>query len=108
SEILNDSIASTGFTVLRAKNDLSDFIYYFTLSKQFTYSLTNLAVGTSFPAVNDADVHSQKMVIPPSRELGKYKDILHLAENSYREAKSRLQKIRKLKSSYLNILLRGQ
>ncbi|MBD2813230.1 restriction endonuclease subunit S [Xenorhabdus sp. Flor] len=105
---LKESIASTGFTVLRINKGLSKLVYYFTLSKQFTHSLTNLAVGTSFPAVTDADVLAQKIVIPPEKLLKKHVEALITAEKSYREAKSRFLKMSHLKSNYLNVLLRGQ
>lgn len=105
---LKESIASTGFTVLRANKGLSKLVYYFTLSKQFTHSLTNLAVGTSFPAVTDADILAQKIVVPPENLLKKQVEALISAEMGYREAKSRFLKVSQLKSNYLNVLLRGQ
>ncbi len=105
---LKESIASTGFTVLRVNKGLSKLVYYFTLSKQFTHSLTNLAVGTSFPAVTDADVLAQKIVVPPEKLLKKQVEALISAEMGYREAKTRFLKVSQLKSNYLNVLLRGQ
>lgn len=105
---LKESIASTGFTVLRANKGLSKLVYYFTLSKQFTHSLTNLAVGTSFPAVTDADILAQKIVVPPENMFKKQVEALISAEMGYREAKSRFLKVSQLKSNYLNVLLRGQ
>lgn len=105
---LKESIASTGFSVLRVNKGLSQLVYYFTLSKQFTHSLTNLAVGTSFPAVTDADVLAQKIVVPPEKQLKKQVEALISAEINYQEAKTRFLKVSQLKSNYLNVLLRGQ
>lgn len=108
SESLKNSIVSTGFSVLRIEKNFSQLVYYFTLSKQFSHSLTHLAVGTSFPAVTDGDVLSQKIVIPRENELKKYIDALFLAEHNYRNTKLTFLKISQLKSNYLNVLFRGQ
>ncbi|WP_405128432.1 hypothetical protein [Pseudoalteromonas sp. PB2-1] len=58
-------VASTGFSVLTPKESkYGKWIFYATLSKQFTHSLTNLATGTSYPAVSDGDVLAQQIDIP--------------------------------------------
>ncbi len=60
-----DIVASTGFSVLTPKDaKLSRWIYYSTLTKQFVHSLTNLMVGTSFPAVSDEDILVQFVDVP--------------------------------------------
>ena len=51
-----NTIASTGFAVLRAKKNAdSRYIYYSVTNKSFTGYLTNNAKGTSYPAV-DTDI----------------------------------------------------
>lgn len=67
---LSGSIVSTGFSVLTPKTiDCGRWIYFLTLSKQTTYSLTNLAVGTSYPAVSEGDILSQYIDVPSDVEM---------------------------------------
>ncbi|MCL6417033.1 restriction endonuclease subunit S [Aestuariirhabdus sp. Z084] len=105
SDELKGKIASTGFSIIATDKEYSDFAYFFTLSKQFSHSLTNLAVGTSFPAVTDADVLSQRIVLPPKNELKKQVETLKKLESNYRQCHSRLRSVINLKSNYLNTLL---
>ena len=53
----DNTVASTGFAVLRAKdNVVPRFIYYAVTDRRFTGYLTNNAKGTSYPAVDTATV----------------------------------------------------
>ena len=53
----SNTIASTGFAVLRAKNNADPrFIYYAVTDSQFTGYLTNNTKGTSYPAVDSDTV----------------------------------------------------
>lgn len=68
-EIYDDQIASTGFSVLRAKEFVdSKFLYYYCLTQEFLDPLNNLQRGTSYPAVRDGDVRSQPFPLPPLDE----------------------------------------
>jgi type I restriction enzyme S subunit len=63
----NNQIASTGFCVIRPKNNLlnSNFIFYLTLSNKFLEPLNALQVGSSYPAVRNGDVLKQPIPLPP-------------------------------------------
>ena len=64
-EIFNNQIASSGFTVLRANEQTSfKYIFYNTISDIFLNPLNELQTGSSYPAVRDSDVFSQKISIP--------------------------------------------
>lgn len=53
----DNTVASTGFAVLRAKdNVVPRFIYYAVTDRRFTGYLTNNTKGTSYPAVDTATV----------------------------------------------------
>ena len=53
----DNTVASTGFAVLRAKdNVVPRFIYYAVIDRRFTGYLTNNTKGTSYPAVDTATV----------------------------------------------------
>ncbi len=66
-EEYNDEIASSGFTVLRAKKDIlnSEYLFFRSLSTVFLNSLNKLQRGTSYPAVRDKDVFAQIIPLPP-------------------------------------------
>ncbi|WP_180001278.1 restriction endonuclease subunit S [Acinetobacter sp. YH12255] len=103
---LENSICSTGFCVLSAKEEyLAKYIFYFTLSKQFSYSLSNLATGTSFPAVNESDVLSQKIVLYPESKTKKIIKILDKQYEIMRMNESNLKKILDIKKSIIERFL---
>ena len=62
-------VASTGFCVLNPANGVDyRFIFYFVLNDEFVSKLNPLQRGTSYPAVRDGDVFSQKVLLPPLAE----------------------------------------
>jgi len=67
-EIYNDQICSSGFTVVRAKENVSHpkYLYYYTLYEGFIQPLNKLQTGTSYPAIRDEDVFTQKINVPIS------------------------------------------
>ena len=70
TEIFNDQIASSGFTVIRANKEIAipKLLYYLTLSQVFLRPLNELQTGTSYPAVRDTDVFTQPSPLPPLPE----------------------------------------
>jgi len=61
----NTVVGSTGYCVLRCKNDLSyKYLFYFCQSKNFIDRLSNLAKGSSYPAVTNGDVLTGKIPLP--------------------------------------------
>jgi type I restriction enzyme S subunit len=68
-EKYNNQVASTGFSVLRANEKIiPQYLFYFTLSKNFIEKLGLHQRGTSYPAVRDRDVKSQHIPLPPIKE----------------------------------------
>lgn len=63
----DNQICSSGFTVLRGKNDLvvSNYIFYYSLSLGFLNPLSALQTGSSYPAVRDSDVFAQTFPLAP-------------------------------------------
>lgn len=103
----SNCISSTGFSVLECELKLARFIYFFTLSKQFSHSLTNLAIGTSFPAVTNGDILAQKIVLPPDEKVEEICEMLSHQELVFNEAKERAFCLQQLKKAYLNNLLQA-
>ena len=66
---LDGAVASTGFCVLRPANGIDlRFMFHLVLDDAFTSNLNPLQRGTSYPAVRDRDVLSQKVLLPPLAE----------------------------------------
>lgn len=62
-------VASTGFSILRpSKGIYNKFIFYYTITQDFLNPLTELQRGSSYPAVRDDDVRTQKIPIAPYNE----------------------------------------
>ena len=68
-EIFDGQIASTGFSVLRAKTvTTGKYLFYYSLTDDFINRLSNIQRGTSYPAVRDSDVREQPIPLPPLPE----------------------------------------
>ncbi len=67
-EIYHNQICSSGFTVIRAdQNKIKPkFLFFYSTYQGFINSLNKLQTGTSYPAVRDEDVFSQKINYPIS------------------------------------------
>jgi type I restriction enzyme S subunit len=60
-------ICSTGFVVLRPRNDVkSDWVFFYLLTSEFMNRMEELQKGASYPAVTDSDVKGSKINIPLS------------------------------------------
>lgn len=59
---LNNEVASTGYVVLRAGDELrTKYLFYYLLSSIFMEKMSELQRGASYPAVTDNDVKNQKI-----------------------------------------------
>lgn len=98
--IYNDEVASSGFTVIRGKRDLLNpkFIFFITTSQFFLEPLNKLQRGTSYPAVRDKDVFSQKIPLPTLEEQ----------HQIVREIESRLSVCDKVEESLTESLEKAQ
>ena len=109
--LINDTrkrnhIASTGFCVLTPKNGVNgEWLFFATLSKAFTHSLTNLMVGTGFPAVSDDDILVQKIDCPPDEDLIEYLVPLRQAHGTSSQLIDKYNKIKTLQKRILATFL---
>ncbi|MBK6746371.1 restriction endonuclease subunit S [Ottowia sp.] len=97
-EALDDQIASTGFCVLRAKEEvvLPKYLFYFVRSRRFIDELTKLVSGALYPAVTDRQVLEQRIPVVPLEEQRRIVDLLARAEGIMslrREAQTKAQAI---------------
>jgi type I restriction enzyme S subunit len=67
-EELSGNLCSTGYTVLRPKENVSsDWIYFYLLTTKFMDRMEFLQRGASYPAVSDIDVKGSKISVPISK-----------------------------------------
>lgn len=67
-EILDNQICSTGFCVLRSKQNYGfGYLYALTRIKWFTQVLNMKARGASYPAVTDKDIYNVEILFPKDK-----------------------------------------
>ncbi len=79
---LDGEIASTGFCVLRANENLIDprWIYYRCLTPDFVECMVSQMRGASYPAVSDRVVKKARTPLPPRREQRRIVELLEHAD----------------------------
>lgn len=79
---LNGSIASTGFTVLRAsERDLDHrYLFHWVQAPAFVKKMVSMATGASYPAISDRIVKSSVIPCPALVEQRRIADILDKAD----------------------------
>jgi type I restriction enzyme S subunit len=103
-----NTIASTGFAVLRSKNVPSSYLYSFTTTESFTSYLVNHATGSAYPAVN-ADIFQKANVLLPPIKLLEDFDELSLATMRQSEAlKKKNKNLKQQRDMLLPKLISGQ
>ncbi len=67
---LNNQVCSTGFCVLRAKQEqlLPYYLYFYLLTSEIASRVEYLQKGAIYPAINDSDLFEQKILLPPLPE----------------------------------------
>lgn len=81
-KVHEDSIASTGFCVLRPQRNKLDsyFLFYYTRSIGFIGHLVRLATGASYPAVSDKIIKSTSIPLPPLETQKRIVELLDRAQ----------------------------
>lgn len=69
SEEVSDWICSTGFSVIRCKDDQfeSDYIYQHLFASTVNKQIDNLLSGSNYPAINSKDVKQLIIPVPPTK-----------------------------------------
>jgi type I restriction enzyme S subunit len=104
---LDGQVCSTGYFVLRPKDFLEGkFLFYFLFTEHFMGVMEQLQKGASYPAVNDGEVSSQTILIPPLPEQKRIVSILDEAfeeiDRAISNTEKNLSNARELFESYLN------
>ena len=106
-EYLDGQVCSTGYFVLRPKEFVEGkFLFYFLFTEHFMGAMEGLQKGASYPAVNDGEVSSQTILLPPIDEQKRIVGILDEAfedcDRVIRNTEKNLANSRELFESYLN------
>jgi len=101
-----NGIASTGFTVLRANEDIVYplYVFYNAVAPNFLDKLTKLQVGTAYPAVTDKMVLSQEIPLPPLAEQERIVELFQSVEQAIVHAERQEANLLKLKNQLLRDL----
>lgn len=105
-------IASTGFSVLRAKAvTTGKFLYYYCQTEAFLNPLNELQRGTSYPAVRDSDVREQPIPLPllPEQEriVARIESLFTQLDAGVTELKRVQAALKRYRSSVLNAAVMG-
>ena len=103
-------ICSTGFAVLRCKNDeTADYLYQYIFSDSIYQQIDELVVGSNYPAINNNDVYNLQVYIPQSLdEQKRIATILRTWDDAIEKQNKVLSLLRKKRISLLAKLLAAQ
>ena len=102
-------IASTGFSVLTPKKDVSgDYLYHYLFSCHITGQINALVVGSNYPAINSSDVSGLKVYIPCNDEQKKIAKVLNNADESLAQLEQLLADLKQEKKALMQQLLTGK
>jgi type I restriction enzyme, S subunit len=98
-----DAIASTGFTVIRAKEGAyAPYIFYAISSPKFIAKVAQLQKGTAYPAVSDKIVLSQKIPFPSLPEQKQIASLFNSLEVGIEEVDRQIKKVKALQKRLNN------
>ncbi len=100
-------IASTGFTVVRARKSSSDpsFLFHTLMGKAVLEQANRHAIGSSYPAVTEKDVARFRVYSPPVGEQSKIAEVLDTLDSAIRGTEAVVAKLRAMKQGLLHDLL---
>ena len=105
----SDCIASTGFSVLSAKRDHSaDYVYHYLFSEHITGQIDALVVGSSYPAINSADVANLAIHCPEKAEQDAIARVLNDSDETVISGETKLSILKREKSALMQQLLTGK
>lgn len=97
---LDSAVASTGFTVLRAKQSLCEsWLFHWVKAPSFVDDMTDKAAGASYPAVSDRIVKDSEIPLPPIAEQKRLAAILDRADELRRARRQSLRVLDELAQS---------
>ncbi len=105
-EEFHNEICSTGYCVLKPNTDLITpaFLYYSVLPDYFISKIGKLQRGASYPAIRDADLKNQKIIVPPLPEQRKIAHILSTIQKAIEQQDKLIKTTTELKKALMQKL----
>ena len=101
----DNCIASTGFAVLTAKQDVDPrFVLYSILSDAVSAQVEAHVVGSNYPAINSKDIRRLKILAPPPHEQRKIARILTTLDNLIENTEALIAKYQAIKQGMMHDL----
>lgn len=106
-ESLDGAVASTGFTVLRARKELSlpGFVWSIVSKADFADRLMERATGSNYPAVRPNDIAEQVVLLPPLVVQRRTVDLIDRIDTYALRARTCWGAARSIRSALLDDLL---
>lgn len=99
-------ICSTGFAVVRAQDDLNPrFLFHLLFSSEIAEQLRRLEIGSGYPAVNERDIRTLTISLPPFPEQRRITEVLDTADEAIRHTEGLIAKLKQMKQGLLHDLL---
>ncbi len=107
---LDGNVCSTAFCVVRAskKEILPRFLYYYMTSDKFVSKISGLQTGSTYPAVSDSQVISERIAIPSLYEQQQITEILTTVDDKLEILRNKKTHLEKLKKGLMGDLLTGK
>ena len=101
-------VCSTGFAVVRAKEDVcAKFVYYTLFSEGVIHQMNQCLIGTNYPALSNNDVYQLYFKLPPLPEQNAIAEILSTADREINLHEKQLEELKKQKKALMQLLLTG-
>lgn len=103
-------VASTGYAVLRANDDISPhFLYYLVNDPRFTTNVLDNCTGTSYPAINPKTLSKLLVVSPISKEeQQRIAEVLSDVDDMISSLEKLIEKKKAIKQGMMEQLLTGK
>jgi len=99
-------ICSTGFAVIRAKNQNEPrYLYHQIFSDYVAGQIRRLEIGSSYPAINENDVRSLVLVVAPPPEQRRIAEVLDAVGAAIQRTDALINKLKWMKAGLLHDLL---
>lgn len=106
---LQNTIASTGFTVIRSNGKtIPEYLFYSVSSPNFIERLVLLQKGTAYPAVTDRIVFDQEIPLPPIEEQKRIAAFFQSIDAAIEQCEQQEGKLRGLRSKLANDLVKPE
>lgn len=107
SSNVSNVIASTGFSVLRARKDRLDarYLFHWIISDIALGQAESAAVGSNYPAVSESDIGKFRLRLPSLIEQRRIAEILDAADDQIQTLSDQLQKLGLIKKGLLTDLM---